>query len=119
MFLVLIIRHEKRMRHILSSVMAYTIVLYFSTLSHNRHEFGKKNIVEHKICVLIFSTTFSGTFRTVRGIQQDIAINVRRSSCKAPVILLGFKRELNLLDILLKPTQKYQTSRRYMQWQPS
>jgi hypothetical protein len=30
-----------------------------STVSHKRHHFrGKKKVTEHKICVLIFSTTF-------------------------------------------------------------
>jgi len=30
---------------------------YFSTLSHKRHDFGEK-VIQHKICVWIFSTTF-------------------------------------------------------------
>jgi hypothetical protein len=30
---------------------------YFSTLSHKRHNLGK-TVAEHKICVLILSTTF-------------------------------------------------------------
>ena len=29
-----------------------------STLSHRRHDFRKKKVIEHKMCVLIFSTTF-------------------------------------------------------------
>jgi len=32
-------------------------VQYFSTLSHKRHDFRGK-VTEHKMCVLIFSTTF-------------------------------------------------------------
>ena len=31
---------------------------YFSTLSHKRHDFRKKKVIEHKMCVLIFSTSF-------------------------------------------------------------
>ena len=30
---------------------------YFSTLSHKRHDFQEK-VTEHKMCILIFSTTF-------------------------------------------------------------
>jgi hypothetical protein len=30
---------------------------YFSTLSHKRNNF-LKNVTEHKMCILIFSTTF-------------------------------------------------------------
>ena len=44
-----------RMRRIIiCDVSGLTI---FSTLSRKRHDFGKK-VIEHKMCVLIFSTTF-------------------------------------------------------------
>jgi hypothetical protein len=37
------------------SVRLYNI---FSTLSHKRHDIRKKKVTEHKMCVLIFCTTF-------------------------------------------------------------
>jgi len=52
----LITQHTTRMRHIVICGLSplYHIV---STLSHKRHDFRKK-VTEHKMCVLIFSTTF-------------------------------------------------------------
>ena len=46
----------------------------FSTWSHNWHNF-QKYIIERKMCVLIYSTTFSWTFLILRWIQQDIITN--------------------------------------------
>ena len=31
---------------------------YFSALSHKRHDFRKKKVIEHKMCVLIFCTNY-------------------------------------------------------------
>jgi hypothetical protein len=51
----LLIQHAKRIRHIMSLV-ASLAPPDFSTLSHKSHDFREK-IIEHKMCVLIFSTT--------------------------------------------------------------
>ena len=51
--------------------------------------FGK-DAVELKMCVLIFTTILSETFLILRRIQRDIVINIRRYSCKVPVIPVGF-----------------------------
>jgi len=50
----------------------------------------KKEVTEHKTCVLIFPTNLSGILLTLRTIQRDIAINVHRSTREAPVILVRF-----------------------------
>ena len=47
----LVIKHAKRMRGIIFTV-ACLALQYSSTLPH------KRNVIERKICVLIFSTTF-------------------------------------------------------------
>jgi hypothetical protein len=82
----LVIQHAKRMRRIILSSVACLAVPYFSTLSHKRHGFHKK-VIEHNICVLIFSTTLFETFLILARIQRDIIINVHTSLCKVPLFL--------------------------------
>jgi len=54
-FVGLVIQHEKCVRHIVTCGLP--ALSYFSTLSHKRNDFREK-VIERKICVLIFSTTF-------------------------------------------------------------
>ena len=53
----LFIQHATRINHNVFSFVAFLTSTYFSTLSHIREDFRKK-VIEHKVCVLIFSTTF-------------------------------------------------------------
>ena len=53
---VLLIQHTKRLLRIMSFVV-FPALLYFPTLSQKWHDFREK-FTEHKMCVLIFSTTF-------------------------------------------------------------
>ena len=53
----LIIQHAKRMCRIVLSFVTCPSLPYFSTLSHKRHDFHK-NVIEYKMCILIFPTAF-------------------------------------------------------------
>jgi hypothetical protein len=58
-FVALGMRHAMRMRHTVNCGRA---VQYFPTLSHKRQDFRKEMFIEHKMCVLIFFTTFDLKF---------------------------------------------------------
>ena len=85
----LLILHAKRMRHIVTSFVAPLALPHFSTLSHKGHDF-RKYATEHKMCVLIFSTTLFETFLILKITLRDIVITVKTFSCEVPVMLDGF-----------------------------
>ena len=98
----LLIQHARNAR------APYCIVICGLWLHHiirhyviNDTVFGKKlfNIK----CVSRFSLQLlSKTFLILRRMQQDIVINVKTSSCKVPVIFVGFKSYMNFLDTFSK-----------------
>ena len=55
MSVALDIQHAKRMRRIVISALSRTTI--FFSLSHKGKDF-RKNVIEHKMCVLIFSINF-------------------------------------------------------------
>jgi hypothetical protein len=73
---------------ILSSA-ACPALQYFSTLSHKRHNFREKKVIENEMRVLIFSTAFEAFF-VLKRIELYIVINLCLSSCAVPVILVRF-----------------------------
>jgi len=62
---------------------------------------------------VIFSTILSVIFFILKRIQQDIIINVQKSSCKVSVILIRF------LSIYFRRILKYKISWKFLQWEPS
>jgi len=44
----------------------------------------------HTMCVLIFSTILSETFRILRLTERDTIVNVYLTLCKVPAILVRF-----------------------------
>jgi hypothetical protein len=55
--IVLLIQLETRMRHTVTSFLISLTPPNFSTVSHKRREF-RKEVIEYKMCILVFSTTF-------------------------------------------------------------
>jgi len=51
------IQHAMGLRRIVFLSVTSLAVQYFSKLSHKRHD-SLKNLIEHKMCVLIVCTTF-------------------------------------------------------------
>jgi hypothetical protein len=96
MNIALLIQHATRMRHIVMSFVAPRSPLFCSTLSHKHYDFRKK-VIQHKMCVFIFSTTFFVQNISLSRKKRDIVKNVEMCSCKVPVILVGFSWNLNFL----------------------
>jgi hypothetical protein len=84
----LVVKHEKRMRHIILPSGACPAVPYFPTLSHKRHDFREK-LLDINTC-LDFAYSIFETFLILKKIQQVIVINDHGSACEVPVIPVRF-----------------------------
>jgi len=99
-FVALGIQLITRKRHIaICGLLGSTI--FFTTLTHNRHDFPRKKNIEYKMCFFILSKTCIRKFLILRGIKQDMIKNVY-CSCTVPAILVPFRRDLNFLDIFFE-----------------
>jgi hypothetical protein len=61
-------------------IVARPALQYFSPLSNKRYDFRERKVIEHKMCVLLFSTTFPETLLMLRRIERDMIRNVYGSS---------------------------------------
>ena len=74
--------------YIVTSGLPDSIV--FSILSHKRHDFLKKKIIEYEICVLILSTKMYERLLITKRIEADMITNEHWSPCKVRLILVKF-----------------------------
>ena len=119
MSVALVIQHAKRMRRIILSSSVCLALLYFSTLSlsHTRHDFGGKKVIEHELYVLIFSKTsvwnISHCKSSARWHNYTLVFMYgTRYSCHILIEPEFFWT--NFLKIL-----KYQVPWKYVHWEPS
>ena len=62
----------------------------------------RRSFMGRKIFVLILATNLSKKFLIVRRMVRDITINLRKSSCKVPVIFVRLYWNLHFLGIFSK-----------------
>jgi hypothetical protein len=95
------------------SYVALSAVQYFATLSDKRRHF-RKDVTEHKMCVLIFSTTLSKTFLLLRRNKRDkinkyIGLHVKYS------LFLSDFNETCISSTDFRKILKYQISLKFVQ----
>ena len=86
-FVGLVFQHAKLVRHIILSPLTCLTVPYFSNYLMNGTDVGEKLLNLKYVSSL---QSFSEIFLIQRRIERDIVIDVGRSLCKVPVILVRF-----------------------------
>ena len=92
----------------LSSV-ACLALQYVSTLSHKRHDFREKKLLNIKCVFSFYLQLLSDTFFITRRTEQYVIKNVYPSSCKVPVILFIYINETWMFSAEFQKIHKYQT----------
>jgi hypothetical protein len=84
---VFVTQHAKRMRPICCRLWPVRLYHVFTHYLINAKIFGRE-VIEHKMCFDFLYNVMFETFIILRRIQLEIFINVHRSSCEVPVILV-------------------------------
>ena len=88
MFVALGIQCAMRMRHIAMCGLSGCTI--FSTLSHKRHAFRKKTVIEYEMCVLFPLQLLSETFLILRRTERDRSKMHIELHVKYPLFLSDF-----------------------------
>ena len=91
----LVTQYAQCMCHIMSSV-ARLALQHFSTLSHKWHNVWGGGVIDHIMCVLIFSTILSEILFILCRTWQDFTINICRFTCKVTIILVKFSKNTQI-----------------------
>ena len=110
MFIDLVTQHAKRTLRILLSPVAYSVLSYFSTLSHKRYDF-QKNVPEHKMCVLIFCTNLSETFLILRRTERHVVDQVRSFSYLGTIMNGNNTLEEKIRERIVKGNKAFYANR--------
>ena len=81
------IHHAIHLHHIV--ICSLSGSKYFSTLSY-KWQFFLKTVIDHKMSVFIFSTTFVQNILILRRKEQDVINNLYWSSNKVLIIFVRF-----------------------------
>jgi len=113
------IQEAMRMRRIILSPVACPALQYFSTISPKRHDFRGGGVIEHKMCVLIFSTTLSETFLILRRNERDKIKNIYTGLHVKYLLVFSGLNEISIFSTDFRKILEYQISWKSVQWEPS
>jgi hypothetical protein len=85
----LVIQREMHTRRFILSSVTCLVLQYFPTLSHKRRDFREK-VIEHKMCVFIFSASVSEAFLIITKTELSIVMSYIRLLVKHRLVLSDF-----------------------------